>query len=288
MKNRVIIVEGIPGSGKSTCAKKLEELLREKGIKVRLYNEGMAHPVDMAWHAYLTVDEYRALLDQYPQYEKTIKAHTQIEEGYVTIAYTQLEIDWSDRNLVSTLESHEVYDGRVDRETFEKLHLKRWSHFKMAEDEVAIFECAFLQNQISELMGVHQMPKEYINHYLVQLLQGISQYKPLLIYLTQKEVEETIMHVAKERVSTDKSKRGDWIDMIIRYVEESNYGKTHHLKGVDGVIQFYKDRKAIEIEFLNQMMEQHLDLTEVEILINDDYNWGKLNDRLKEIICNRY
>lgn len=62
MKNRLIMIEGIPGIGKSTCAKKIGAYLRGKGIKAKLYSEGDAHPVDMAWNAYLTLEEYKELL----------------------------------------------------------------------------------------------------------------------------------------------------------------------------------------------------------------------------------
>lgn len=288
MKNRVIIIEGIPGSGKSTSAKKVETYLVEKGIKAKLYNEGSAHPVDMAWNAYLTMKEYRDLLEQYPEYKQVIQEHTQIENEYVTIAYTQLGFYPNENELMNKLEAHEVYDGRVDLATFEKLYLKRWGDFKLEEDEVAIFECAYLQNQIGELMQIHNMPKAYIYNYLLNLLKGIQQYKPLIIYLTQRDVEETIMRVAKERVSPDKSKWEDWIDLVIRSVETCKYGKLHGLKGTEGVIQFYKDRKELELEFINKINEQYLALADVEILANDTYDWKQLEHKLRGIINKRY
>lgn len=37
MKNRLILIEGIPGSGKTTIANKLKEHLVNKGVNVKLY-----------------------------------------------------------------------------------------------------------------------------------------------------------------------------------------------------------------------------------------------------------
>ena len=58
MKNRLILVEGIPGSGKSTISKKIRDFLVSKGLDVVLYNEGDLHPTDMAWNALLSKEEY--------------------------------------------------------------------------------------------------------------------------------------------------------------------------------------------------------------------------------------
>ena len=286
MKNRLIMIEGIPGSGKSTCAKKVEEYLIKQGIKAKLYSEGDAHPVDMAWNAYLSINEYEALLKQYPAHSENIKAHTQIEAEYVTIAYTQLGFYPNQNELMNILEAHEVYDGRVACEIFEKLHLQRWRKFKLEEDEMAIFECAYLQNQIGELMTTYNKSKTYIEGYLLELLKSVEQYNPLLIYLTQKDVEETITRVAKQRLSPDKSKWEDWIDLVIRSVENSKYGKQNDLKGIEGVIQYYKDRKVIELDYLHQLKVNYPELVDTEIVHNDDYDWGKLNIKLNDIIDN--
>ena len=288
MKHRMIIIEGIPGSGKSTSAKRVEEYLTKKGIKAELYNEGEAHPVDMAWNAYLTLDEYEALLSKYPEYSDVIKTHTQFEAEYVTIAYTKLGFYPNQNELMDYLEAHEVYDGRVDLATFEKLHLKRWSSFQLKDDEVAIFECAYLQNQVGELMQTHNQSKDHIYNYLLEILKGIAKYQPLIIYLTQSNVEETITRVAKERVSPDQSKWEDWIDLVTRLIENSLYGKVHDLKGLQGTMQFFKDRKQVELEFLNQISTQYPELASVKILANDDYDWEQLENKLKEIINQKY
>jgi len=42
------MVEGIPGSGKSTFAQKIEEFYTKHNLKANLYNEGSFHPADLA------------------------------------------------------------------------------------------------------------------------------------------------------------------------------------------------------------------------------------------------
>ena len=48
MKNKLILVEGIPGAGKTTTARKIRDELISQGQNVVLYEEGMSHPADMA------------------------------------------------------------------------------------------------------------------------------------------------------------------------------------------------------------------------------------------------
>ncbi|MBP3887010.1 MAG: hypothetical protein J6F30_05065 [Cellulosilyticum sp.] len=123
-----------------------------------------------------------------------------------------------------------------------------------------------------------------IEAYLLELLKNVEKYHPLLIYLTQKDVEETITRVARKRVSPDKSKWEDWIDLVIHSVEKSKYGKEHHLEGRTGVVQYYKDRKAIELEYLHKLEEEYAGIADIEIVHNDNYDWEKLDKKLKEIV----
>ncbi|WP_017417227.1 zeta toxin family protein [Clostridium tunisiense] len=49
MDNKLILVEGIPGAGKTTTARRIKKRLISEGKNVILYEEGMSHPADMAW-----------------------------------------------------------------------------------------------------------------------------------------------------------------------------------------------------------------------------------------------
>ena len=45
MKTKLILIKGIPVSGKSTIAKNIGEYLSANGIKTKVYTEGQLHPV---------------------------------------------------------------------------------------------------------------------------------------------------------------------------------------------------------------------------------------------------
>ena len=281
MKNRLILVEGIPGSGKTTISNKIKEYLESKGIKVKLYSEGDAHPADLGWNACLNIDEYKQIINTNPELEDKIKENTQFEGDYAIIAYTKLGLPMKGSELIKYLETKEVYDGKVTAETFKKLHFQRWKQFEetMDKDEsVAIFECAYLQNHVNELMGWHGKNSEYIEEYMLELIQTVKVLNPKLIYLTQPNTEETIKRVAAERVSPDKSKWDDWIDLVIKYVEGSKYGQSKELKGYEGVIRFFEERKNIEEVIIEKLP------IDKAVINNIDYDWDKVFEEVVDAL----
>lgn len=272
MNNKLILVEGIPGSGKTTIANKIKEYFESQGKKVKLYNEGDGHPVDLAWIAYIPIDEYRELINKHPNYGDIIKKNTTFEEDYALVAYTKLGMHLNENTLMKFFENHEIYNARVSLDVFKKILFKRWSQFanNIDEDSITIFECAYLQNHINELLAYHNKDVNYIVDYMMELIDKVKNLNPKLIYLTQPSVSETINRVAKERVSSDKSKYDDWIDLVIEYIESCPYAKAQSLKGYEGVIKFFEVRKMIELDVI-----QNLSIDNA-IISNETYNWDEV------------
>jgi len=82
MQSKLILVEGIPGSGKTTTANKIVAYYRDNGVNATAYIEGDAHPADLGWIACIPQEHYNSLLARYPQLAEDIKVNTQIEHGH--------------------------------------------------------------------------------------------------------------------------------------------------------------------------------------------------------------
>lgn len=270
MNSRLILVEGIPGAGKTTTARKIKEKLIDEGKEAILYEEGMSHPADMAWNACLKEDEYNDFIkkcsEMWEGSKKSIskeelisriQRQTRIEDNNVILAYTKIDFPedcyWS---LIGDVASKEICDGRKSLDEFRDIHLRRWS--KVAEqallnDNIYIFECAFLQNHIFELLGVYEKSDEEIYLYLKSLLETVKSLSPSIVYIEPSSVEDIIIQAANERKSPEGS-RPDWIDEVANWVSNMNFGKSHNLKGIEGVFYFCKERLRIDklmIEKLN-------------------------------------
>ena len=75
----------------------------------------------------------------------------------------------------------------------------------------------FLQNQVTELMLIQLADTETMKQYFNDLISTVLPLSPVLFYLSQTNVRETITRVAKQRVS----EYGSWIDA------SSNTWKIH-------------------------------------------------------------
>ncbi|WP_297429485.1 thymidylate kinase [Clostridium sp.] len=274
MKNRLILIEGIPGSGKTTISKKIKKFFTNKGFKVELYNEGDAHPADMAWNALLSIDEYNNIIRENKKIENLIVENSIFEENYVIVAYTKLGFHRKQNKLMNFFEDHEIYDGRASSEFFKEIHIKRWKGFlkRMLEEneKMVIFECAFLQNHVNELLAMHAKEFDYIKEYLNELAGIVRELNPKLVYLNQINIKETINRVAKERVSSNKDIYPDWIDVTIEYFENSKYGKNNGLSGINGLIQYFEKRQEIELEIIKSLPIDNL------VINNKNYDYKNI------------
>lgn len=273
MKTKLIMVEGIPGSGKSTFAKRIADHYQNQGITVNLYNEGGFHPADLAWNACIPMDQLESTLAGYASFREEIDKNTQIEDGYAILSYTQVKTD--DQAFYKDMERHEVYDGRVPRQVFNNLHIKRWKSFgekAKQKDELTIFECAFLQNHVNDFMQFDLADAGTMKEPFSNLIRTVEHLFPLLIYLSQPNIRETIERVAKERIFPE----GRWIDGIILYNESTPYGRFHGRQGLEGTILSFEDRQLAELELIASLPIQSI------VLENPDYNWEKLWQALIE------
>lgn len=277
MNTKLILLEGIPGSGKTIFAGKIAEYYKNRGETVNLYAEGQSHPADLGWNACVPFAEYNNILKRYESLRSKIERNVIIENDTAIIAYTQIETD--NKDFYKELESFEVYDGRVSDETFFNLHYNRWRSFgknARKKNELNIFECAFMQNHVNELLFWRNADTDTIITHHTKLIDSVKNLSPVLIYLSQPDIRETIQRIANERVSAE---HGNWIDRCISYCENSPFGKQRGIKGFDGAIEFFTIRKQLEIMILTQLSIPHI------VIENDDYAWDNVWSKIEKYLA---
>jgi hypothetical protein len=231
--------------------------------------------VDLAWCAYIPFEHFESIMSLYPQYRDALRGKMHVENKHVIIAYTQLGI--KDLDFIKLLESYEIFNGRVGFEDFTELFLKRWEYFagKAAKsDEINIFECAYLQNQLCELIYFFQTSRSRIETYMLNLIETVRNLNPVMFYLNQADVSEHIRRLGEDRVNEKGEK--DWLGQMILYTENSPYGRKHNLKGFEGVIKGFEKRKQIELNLIKKLPFQ------TYIIENPDYNWDDVWKQIRE------
>lgn len=218
-------VEGLQGAGKSTFVHKFSEQFPD----YKIFREGDYCPVELAWCAYCTEEEYSGILEEYPALEGEIKAKTILEGGHRIICYTQILTDILDfhRNL----EKFEIYNGNLERAAFEEVVLGRYAEWN---GRGQVFECSVFQNIVENQMLYLQMTDDEILCFY-RKLKNILEGKPYkIIYLDVDDIAAGINCIRKER--SDEKGNELWFPLMVRYVEESPYGKKHALAGFEGLI----------------------------------------------------
>lgn len=273
--HRLVLIEGIPGSGKTTMSKKLYQALTDQGLNVEQYTEGDQHPADLSWQSILSIDEYNFLLSKYPEHESDIKGNSIMEDDIVITAYTLLNIN-HESDLYKYLENHEIYSINADLETFKQAHLTRWKKFVEQSDNntIYIFECVLLQNHITQLMLEYEASQETINIYIKEFLEVIKEMSPIIHYLSPLSVEEAITHVAKERRPENQERQNIWIDRVLDYVVDTPYGIRHKITGIEGFIKFSSHRQSIEKKLLDQLE------IEANIIEHDGLSWNRVLENI--------
>ncbi len=276
MKN-IFFVEGIPGSGKSTFARRIRDVLVEQGKAVELYNEGDLHPIDLAWCSIMDENQFNSHIETYSKYKNQIISLSRKWKNQIITAYTKVKVDDNDVVLYRDFEKYEIYRTE-DFEYFKVTHRELWSEFSDRYDESKyyVFECVFFQNHINELILKFNCSKEEIVSYFKELSLSMVSLGATLLYLSPIDVKKTLDKTIEERRS-DNPVYSDWIDLVYNYLENTNYGKKLGYIGYDGCIKYFQNRLLIELDVL-KALEINSYVFEIDV------NYDEVFEQIKKAI----
>lgn len=246
MKKNNYFIEGLQGAGKTTLVQQLSDKLSD----YKVFHEGDYSPVELAWCAYVTEVQYNEILMSYPSLDEEIEEKTVTEGEHRIICYTQIITDVP--GFHRELEKYEIYNGNLTREAFESVVLGR---FKKWNGEGQIFECSIFQNIIENQMLYLMMTEDEILDFYRRLHLVLADKPYKIIYLDLEDIPKGIDIIRKER-SDDKGNEL-WFTLMIRYVEESPYGKEHGLKGLDGLLTHLERRKVLEHRIIDEIFNEN-------------------------------
>lgn len=238
-----IFIEGIQGMGKST----LLQALAVKYPNLKVCREGDYSPVELAWCTWMTEEEYQGALARYPTMEAEIRANTFREGGRHIVTYTKILTDIP--GFHKDLERYEVYCGRVSREMLEQTVLSRYRRFN---GRGYLFECAFFQNVVEDLILFHRCSDEEILAFYHKLYQAVRKEDFLLLYLSSDMIEENIRAIRRERA--DDQGKELWYPMMLRYFAESPYGKAHGCGSFEDLAAHLRHRQQVEMRIIKEVL----------------------------------
>lgn len=244
---KLILVEGLPGSGKTSTARFVQKLMDEQQIPNRLFLEGdLEHPADYESVAYFTEAQFKALQQRYANNEYLLSQYSEAETGGVLLYYGKL-MKVTDAFEGEDFGAYDVYS--LPLEKHQQIIEKRWSTFServMSGDEVYILECCFLQNPLTVMLVRDNRTEPDLTDYIHSLYGRIQALNPKLIYLQDENFKQSFSSVIAERPE-------EWLTFITWYYTEQGYGKANNLSGADGLLEVLEQRKKAELAILETL-----------------------------------
>ncbi len=237
---RLIIVEGLPGCGKSTMGKSIAGLLAKQGVRAEFTDEGTgSHPADYEFHAYISAENMK----KFSFFERAqLKKLGEEHEGGRIIELSSLSGKLFDKAL-----EYKIYDY-LDWQTESPLMFERWEQFaKTADsDTVNIFNCCLIQNTMCETMVRFDYDAEVSLGHINGILSRVKELAPVVIYINEENFRFLIEAVADERGE-------DWLNGVVSYHTGGEYGRKHSLSGFDGYIECLEERRRRELEIVSRL-----------------------------------
>ncbi|CAM3803538.1 hypothetical protein [Marinicrinis lubricantis] len=275
MRSKLILIEGLPGFGKSTTAQIVNQLLAEHKVDTRLFLEGdLQHPADYDGVACLTKEQFEAAFSDSSFYQLFLEYSIQ-KGDELLVPYRKIcdehQIDLSDE-VFQTIFQQDIYELPLQKNI--ELITDRWSQFgKTAAEESTtyVFECCFIQNPVTVSMVKYNAPEEIVSDYVLKLEQAIRHLDPLLIYIEQDHLETVFHKASKERESS-------WLNGFVDYYTGQGFGLENGFQGIEGTIQVLKHRQQLEQEIVNKL---HI---ETIVLNNSQFDQAAWRQKLRDIL----
>lgn len=208
MKNRLILLEGLPGTGKSTNSFKLYEQLIRSGIKADWIHEVSGpHPVLFFTESCMTQKEYRDFKLKYPEVAGLIDEVAEVRKTTVGIdqeALGRRSQKAREQAWYQELLQFDAFPTSLDR--YELQALEKWEAFaKKAmkdEDTVFILDSSLFQYQIFTYL-LKAATYKRLEAFVWKIAECIKPLNPLLIYLYREHTEDSIAYLKEQRGEQD-------------------------------------------------------------------------------------
>ena len=263
---RLLLVEGIPGSGKTTTARSAARWLAGAGARVAVYCEGDPQPADLAWQWWLPPEEFEAVCRLHPGAEAEMRRCAWVGAAGVAVAYTKVDADrcgglWPE--VQAAMQGREPFNGTIPAATFVDMLAARWAEFGASEvsaddADVVVFDGAFLQNTLVELVLFADRDADAITVDLRRLVESVARWRPVLLRLVPVDPVAALEAVGRERLDPDD--RPEWRNAVEAYTADTPWARARGLSSPGALQAYLTHRQRLEAEVLPRLPLEWVDL----------------------------
>jgi hypothetical protein len=268
----IVMVEGLPGSGKSTTSGDLAAWLGEAGAAAKHWPEGRAdHPVDFEHVSLLSDDDLTRIGAEDPGSLRELRASAErFPDAWLIRRTDRLMLRGETAEFVK---SRDAYDGDIDPGLHARVLSESWRRYGagIPSPDVQIWECVLIQNPVCAFIARFDRPADALTAHVQGLIDAVRSHGPMLVYLDPGDPEAVLRTVAAERPQW-------WLDLVIRYHTEQGYGLRKGLEGFDGYVEFMRMRRSLELDLLPR-----LDLPTLVVRSGDEA-WDASRERVRAFV----
>ena len=140
----------------------------------------------------------------------------------------------------------------------------------MVGSYIYVFNCVLLQNPMCETMMRFGFSIDESYEFISQIVEIIKPLNPVVIYLKNNDIRQSIEKASAEREG--------WLDAVIDYHINGEYGKSINAKGFDGYIKCLLERQKRELMILSE-----LDVKSI-VIDNAQRDFEKTYERIRKMI----
>ncbi|KQY88006.1 hypothetical protein ASD24_26500 [Paenibacillus sp. Root52] len=251
MQPKLVLIEGLPGFGKTTTAQLVHDILIDMNINTQLFLEGnLDHPADYDGVACFGEYEYQELLRDHAEFSDLLRTRLMKHGNHYFLEYRKLmnEVGASiPKELIDNIFQYDIYELPIDQNRVRIM--EKWEQFakhSLHGTDTYVFDCCFIQNPVTIGMIKHGAANEVVISYVKQLASIVEQLNPLLLYVEQDDLDHSFRRAVKERPAT-------WSEGFIEYYTNQGFGLDHGYHGLEGTLQVLKARRELEENIFNDL-----------------------------------
>lgn len=274
LNTKLIVVEGLPGFGKSTTAKLICDILLEKHIDAELFLEGdLDHPADYDGVSCFNENEFVNLLAISENLKELISDSVTKSGSDYLLSYRKMEKEHGFKipdHLLDAFFNRDIYELPLEKNM--ELITEKWREFTARannENKTYIFECCFIQNPLTIGMVKYDEQKEKVAGYVHALAEITEKLNPVLFYIEQDDLEFSFRKAVNERTK-------EWSAGFVEYYTNQGYGKMKGYRGLDGTIKVLKARSELEREIFDTLKIKKIKIN------NSHYEIARYKSKLTE------